>query len=108
MGHEDSARAIHKSGLNCSNSVYKAFSDIDDKGGTPPAPRSIGGKCGALLTARRVLEDLGIEAVDELERDFEREIGIVTCLDIKRNRISCNDCVGVATRLADSYIEAAR
>ena len=108
MGHEDSARTIHKSGLNCSNSVYRAFADIDDKGGTPPAPRSIQGKCGALLTAQRVLEDLGIDASEALERDFEREIGFVKCLDIKRHRISCNDCVGVAARLTDSYVEAAR
>ncbi len=104
MSHESTARQIHNSGYNCSNSVYKAFADVDKVGGTPPAPRSIAGKCGALLTAQRVLEDMGVPNTDELERDFAAELGYVTCVDLKRNRVSCNDCVGVAARLADKYL----
>lgn len=104
MDHEAEARGIHRTGYNCSNSVYQAFSDIDHAGGTPPAPRSIGGKCGALLTAQKVLADLGIDAQDELERAFEQEFGYVTCVELKRHRCSCNDCVGVASRLADDII----
>ncbi len=104
MNHEQTARDIHLSGLNCSNSVYQAFSDIDHANDTPPAPRSIEGKCGALLTAQKVLRDLGIDREDDLERDFQAELGYVLCRDLKRNRRSCNDCVGVASRLVDAYV----
>lgn len=104
MDHESEARGIHRTGLNCSNSVYRAFSDIDHVGGTPPAPRSIAGKCGALITAQKVLHDLGIDAEDELEHAFEEEFGFVKCVDLKRHRCNCNDCVGVAARLADEII----
>ncbi len=101
MNHEKEARSIHHSGYNCSNSVYKAFADIDHAGGNPPAPRSIAGKCGALITAQKVLRDLGIDREDELEQAFQDELGYVLCRDLKRNRVDCNDCVGVAARLVD-------
>lgn len=101
MNHEDEARRIHRTGFNCSNSMYQAFADVDHAGGNPPAPRSIAGKCGALLTAQKVLRDLGVDAEDELERAFKEEFGYVTCIDLKRHRCSCNDCVGVAARLVD-------
>ena len=107
MNHEQEARAIHRTGKNCSNSVYTAFGDVDSAGGTPPAPRSIAGKCGALLTAQKVLRDLGIDREAELERAFEQEFGYVKCLDLKRHRCSCNDCVGVASRLVDEYVAQA-
>lgn len=104
MDHESTARSIHNQGNNCSNSVYRAFSDIDQAGGKPPAPRSIDGKCGALLTAQKVLADLGIDRADELEEAFQAEFGYVKCFDLKRHRCSCNDCVGVASRLVDEYV----
>ena len=104
MDHEAEARRIHNSGYNCSNSVYQAFSDVDHAGGQPPAPRSIAGKCGALITAQKVLRDLGVDGEDELERAFEAEMGYVTCRDLKRHRCSCNDCVGVAARLVDELV----
>ena len=104
MNHEQEARGIHRTGYNCSNSVYQAFSDIDKAGGTPPAPRSIEGKCGALITAQKVLRDLGIDRADELEQAFEQEFGFVKCFDLKRHKCNCNDCVGVAARLVDEYV----
>ena len=103
MNHESEARKIHRSGYNCSNSLYRAFSDIDHAGGNPPAPRSIAGKCGALLTAQKVLRDLGIDRENELEAAFQAEFGYVTCRELKQHRCSCNDCVGVAARLVDEY-----
>ena len=104
MDHEAIARSIHRSGPNCSISVYQAFADVNAAGGTPPAPRSIAGKCGALITAQKVLRDMGIDREAELEAAFCEQMGYVTCLDLKRNRRSCNDCVGVAARLVDEYL----
>ncbi|MEE1158159.1 MAG: hypothetical protein UHS51_01935 [Atopobiaceae bacterium] len=108
MGHEETARTIHRAGNNCSISVDRAFSDINKVAGNPPAPRSVAGKCGALLAAQKVLRDLGIDRDDELERAFEQEFGYVTCLQLKLHRRSCNDCVGVASRLADQMIAEAQ
>ena len=108
MNHETDARAIHRTGLNCSNSVDRAFADVNAAAGNPPAPRSIAGKCGALLAAQKVVRDLGIDGADELEQAFEDELGYVTCLALKRHRTSCNDCVGVAARLADEVIARAQ
>ncbi|MDO5120299.1 MAG: hypothetical protein Q4G41_06500 [Coriobacteriales bacterium] len=104
MNHEEQARGIHRSGLNCSNSVDRAFADINGSAGNPPAPRSIAGKCGALLAAQKVLRDLGAGHEADLEEAFKSELGYVTCFDLKRNRRNCNDCVGVAARLVDEYL----
>lgn len=108
MNHEATARGIHNTGYNCSNSVDRAFADINAAAGNPPAPRSIAGKCGALLAAQKVLVDLGIDRADELEHAFMDEFGYVTCVELKRHRCSCNDCVGVASRLVDEYLAQAQ
>lgn len=107
MDHEKEARAIHRGGQNCSNSIDRAFADVNTAVGNPPAPRSIAGKCGALLAAQKVLTDLGIDRTEELEAAFQSELGYVLCRDLKRNRISCNDCVGTAARLVDGYLAQA-
>lgn len=104
MDHEKQARSIHHSGYNCSQSVDRAFSDVNAAAGNPPAPRSIAGKCGALLAAQKVVTDMGLDCAADLEADFQDELGYVLCRDLKRNRVSCNDCVGVAARLADKYL----
>ena len=104
MSHEDGARAIHRAGRSCSVAVYEAFSNVDHAGGNSPAPRSIDGKCGALLAAEQVLHDLGVDAEGELDGAFERELGYVRCTELRRHRIDCNDCVGVAARLLDELL----
>ena len=104
MNREKEARTFHRSGYNCSNSVHKAFADIDHAGGNPPAPRSIAGKCGALLTAQKVLRDLGIGREEDIERAFQTEFGYVTCRELRQHRCNCNDCVGVASWLVDEFI----
>ena len=98
---------MHRTGYNCSQSVWRAFADIDHAKGNPPAPRSIGGKCGALLAAQKVLRNLGIDREDEIERAFANEFGYVTCLQLKLHRRNCNDCVGVAARLVDEFLAKA-
>ena len=106
MDRESKARSIHRTGPNCSISVDRAFADVNAANGNPPAPRSIAGKCGALLAAQKVMRDLGIDGEEELEQAFRDEMGYVTCIDLKRNRRNCNDCVGVAARLAEAAINA--
>lgn len=105
MNHESKARQIHRTtGCSCSSAVYRAFADVNTAGGTPPAPRSIAGKCGALLAAQRVLEDMGVQRTNELEHDFVAEMGYAKCTDLLSSGCNCNDCVGVAARLAEEYL----
>ena len=87
------ARQIHRTGYNCSSSVRQAFSDVNRTGGNPPAPRNIAEKCGVLLTAQKVLRDLGINREDELEHAFKDEFGYVTCRELMSHGRACNDYV---------------
>ncbi|MDO4537486.1 MAG: hypothetical protein Q4B54_04935 [Coriobacteriales bacterium] len=104
MDHERKARGKHRMGFNCSTSVFKAFKDVDKSGNKAPAPRSIAGKCGALLAAQQVLRDLGIPREDELEQAFKDQMGYITCVELKQHRCNCNDCVGTAARMVDFYL----
>lgn len=107
MSHEDAARRIPCTGYSCSNSVDWAFSDVNRAVGSPPAPRNIAGRCGALLAAQKVLRDLGVDREDELEQAFEKGLGYVTCVELKRHRCNCNDCVGVAVQLKGALAQPA-
>ncbi len=110
---ETLARKNHKSGYNCSQSVAAAFSETmgiseNEAKGSAPAPRSIGGKCGALLAAEMVLDRLSINRKDELEKKFATENGAVECNKLRSPEIrkikSCNDFVGSASRLVEEMI----
>ena len=57
MDREQTARNHHKSGHNCADSVYSAFSDRVS--GIPPKPRGDGGKCGTVLAGRQILRECG-------------------------------------------------
>ena len=56
--YEEVARNLKLQGNNCAYAVYNAYAkDIDLKGDFP-APRSIEGKCGVLLSALKILDDM--------------------------------------------------
>ena len=57
MNREETARNKYRNGNNCAVSVYSAF--YDKISGMAPMPRSEGGKCGAVLSAEKVLSQLG-------------------------------------------------
>ncbi len=110
---ETLARQNHKSGYNCSQSVAAAFSEImgvseKEAKTSAPAPRSIGGRCGALLAAEMVLDRLSINGKDELEKKFAAENGAVECNKLRSPEIrkirNCNDFVGSAARLVEEKI----
>ena len=110
---ENRARKNHKSGCNCSQSVAVAYADkmvmtSEEARTLSPAPRSIAGKCGALLAAEMVLERLSIDKKDELEKRFSDENGAVECSKLRSPEIrkfrSCNDFVGSAARLLEEMI----
>ena len=55
--HEKTARELKEQGQNCSISLHTAFEKDTNLSKEYPAPRSIEGKCGALLTAIKILKE---------------------------------------------------
>ena len=113
MTHEETARLSHRCGHNCAQSVYSAFADAlgvtpQEAERTAPLPRSEGGKCGAFLAGRALLERLKPSAVPEFEAAFEQSYGAMSCRALvashRRLRKSCNDFVGETARLVERLI----
>ena len=99
---EQTARKIHNSGSNCSYAVFSAFSDIAT--GSAPAPRSEGGKCGAVLSAEKVLQQQGME-IEGFDAEFMEQYGSLKCGELRKARYSCNDLVGTAAKFVGEMID---
>ena len=100
MGYEENARNNHRSGFNCAMSVYVAYADelgltTEQARATAPMPRSEGGKCGAFLAGRKILEQLKPDAVEGYEKSFIEMNGQTECSRLVAAhgvlRKSCND-----------------
>ena len=71
-----------------------------------PKPRSIEGKCGALLTAQKILKELGYEEkIEEFEKEFVRRFGYSKCIELMTHERRCNDYVGESARMLDEIIK---
>ena len=69
--HEIEARKLKMQGNNCSTSLHSAFAKDTNITNEYPSPRSIEGKCGALLTALKILEEtVHSDKIDEFEKEF--------------------------------------
>ena len=97
MDREQAARQNHRGSYNCAQSVYAAYADLlglapGDALRQAPRPRSEGGKCGAFLAGRAILQRLKPEAIP---------------LVMAHGRLnkSCNDYVGDAARLVTRALE---
>ena len=102
--YEETARQSHKMGNNCAVSVYTAFSDVNKNPGSIPAPRSDGGKCGAYLSAVKLLQDMGVEKTEKLEAEFLKRFGSIKCGDLRRNGPRFNNLVGAAAEIVESLL----
>ena len=113
MDYKENARKNHRNGFNCAMSVYAAYCDKlgispEQAKNAAPKPRSEGGKCGAFLAGKKILEQLKPEAVADYERKFIELNGqtecsrLVSAHDILRK--SCNDYVGDAARLIEEAL----
>ena len=102
---EKNARSNHRGFMNCSNSVYSAFSGVNSKRSAPPAPRSEGGKCGAVLAAEQIVREMGVGSVDDFDREFKELYGSLMCKELRGTATGqCNDFVGAAARLASQIV----
>ena len=103
--HEAQAREIKASGKYCSVSVYTTFSKDIKLSGEYPEPRSIDGKCGALLTALRILDETGnSDKKEKFEKEFISKFGYSTCIDLMRHERRCNDYVGEVSKMLDEIL----
>ena len=102
MSREDTARNKHKNGDNCAVSVYSTF--YDKISGIAPAPRSEGGMCGAVLAARKALEQMGL-STEALDQKFLELYGSLKCVELRRGKYPCNDLVGTAARMVEEAME---
>ena len=103
--HEEQARSLHRSGNNCSNSLYRAFLEDTNLDGNIPAPRSIEGKCGAVLAAEKILRECGKEdSIENFEKEFILKFGYSTCIDLMRTERRCNDYVGESAKMVDNIL----
>ena len=104
--HEKEARKLKMMGNNCSTSLYNAFSEDTKLDGNFPEPRSIDGKCGALLTAIKILKELGYEdKVEEFEKEFVKRFGYSKCVDLMTHERRCVDYVGESASMIDEIIK---
>ncbi|MBR2189500.1 MAG: C_GCAxxG_C_C family protein [Eubacterium sp.] len=119
MGKKEEAAKRHGSGLSCSQAVYCAYHDVTGKSEQESAkiaaPYSGGRKvkCGAVLGAELVLQDLyGNDAADkiaELERIFTEKNQSVNCLELRGaaggpKLRSCRGCVEDAAEILESIL----
>ncbi len=101
MDREKTARNHHNSGINCANSVYSVFSDKVT--GSAPAPRSEGGKCGAVLAGEKILSQLGLDT-GSFDGKFMEQFGSLKCAELRKAKHPCNDLVGEAAKLVDEMV----
>ena len=100
---ENKARNLKSQGNNCSYSVYNAFTDNLKLSGDYPEPRSIEGKCGALLTSLKILEETGhADKINSFEEEFIKRFNYSKCFELMTHERRCSDYVGwSANRLSE-------
>lgn len=103
LDYETIARTNHHSGMNCSTAVYEALCHGNDTNRTePPRPRSIEGKCGAVLAAEQYIRENGgtEKDVEEFDNQFMAKYEHLTCAKLRGilgNK--CNEYVGAAAAI---------
>jgi len=107
MSRKNSTLFFHSSpeNLNCAQAVLKGFQtefsitdqEIDDfracGGG-----RAENGVCGALFAAESLLRQAGKLSVEE---EFSAKAGDIHCLNIKKSKFLCTECVALADELVE-------
>ena len=103
--YESIARGLHKDGHNCSYSIHNAFKEDFNLSDNYPMPRSIDGKCGALLACTNILSELNEEElIPEFEQKFIEQFGYLKCGELIRNGRICNDNIGISARILSELL----
>ena len=103
--HEIEAREFKSQGNNCSESLHMAFSKDTNISNDFPSPRSIEGKCGALLTSLKILDETGhSDKKEEFEKEFKKKFGYSKCLELMTHERRCSDYVGESAKMIDEIL----
>ena len=103
--HENKARELKKQGNNCSVSLHSAFYEDINISEEYPDPRSIDGKCGALLTALKILEETGnSKELEKFEKRFKDKFGYTKCIELMTHERRCSDYVGESAKMIDEIL----
>ena len=103
--HEKNARELRSMGLTCSEALHKTFSKDLNLNDDFPAPRSIDGKCGAVLTAIKILQDTGHnDKIEEFEKWFLERFGYLKCAELMAHDRRCIDYIGETAQKLDEYL----
>jgi len=94
--------------LNCAQAILKGFqkeftiSDTEiEEYRTWGGGRAEGGICGALFAAELLLRQAGKPSI---ENEFIAITGHRNCLDIKKGKFPCLDCVRIADELVEKKL----
>lgn len=99
-------------GYNCTQSVFKTFQEefkISDQriidAAAEGGGRVDGGICGAFYAVKEMIEKERPELVDIIASKFLEKSGSMKCTEITSKKcLSCKGCVGLASKLLDSYL----
>jgi len=106
MNYEEEARKLKSSGVICSNALFNVFKDDLNLTGNPPAPRSIDGMCGAYLTAKYILKEIGKEEyIDDYNKMFTEKFKSNKCLELMKKDRRCVDYVGESAKFINNLIK---
>lgn len=104
IDYETVARNSHRSGMNCAIAVYDALClGNDAKKTEAPRPRSVDGKCGAVLAAEQYIREMGgtDSDIEAFENSFTERYAYLTCAELRGKATGqCNDYVGLAASIA--------
>ena len=105
FNHEQKAREYRRMGNNCSTSLHNAFSEDVNLSKDFPAPRSIDGKCGALLTSLKILDETGnSDKKKEFEEKFIEKFGYAKCKELMTHERRCSDYIGESSKMLDEIL----
>ena len=114
MTYGEVARShMRRDGANCSQSVTIAYAEKlgiteEEAMEVAPVPRSVDGKCGAVLASLMIMDKLGIDKKEEFEKEFLALNKYLECkplLETKKERgKSCHDMVEEAANILEKLI----
>jgi len=100
---------IKPDNLNCAQAILKGYQkefnitdqEIEDYrawGGG----RATAGICGALFSAEKLLSQAGKAGITE---EFKSIVGEIQCIEIKKKKVTCIDCVRIAEDLMEKKLK---
>jgi hypothetical protein len=111
MNRRNSCDYFHVSpeNLNCAQAILKGFqkefniSDAEiEEYRACGGGRAVGGMCGVLFAAERLIRQISKESVIE---EFRQKTGSLLCSDIKEKQFTCAEYIRIADELVEKNLK---